>query len=284
MSTSRPHALLPTHVYQIYQHMDIGSNKPSPQDMAETPHHLVGVMDPTLGQDCSSGEYVRLAEPAIRDILARGKVPIYVCTCLYQYAICKTRYTIQNTPYTIRYTQYTPIDTPDPDPAPVTQVPIVVGGSTMWIDWLVKGVPDAPKADEAVKAEVEALIGSAEEVGAGAWDRALQELTHRSVDPTDVKRAESLPRNDWYRLRRYLEVLLTRAKERDSERGTEGPKVVAGQRRPVLGGCDVRAFFIAEERAHLYRVIDERCTQVRLVIQLPYVCLYAFSCVVSHVL
>jgi tRNA A37 N6-isopentenylltransferase MiaA len=54
--------------------MDIGSNKPSAADMSETPHHLVGVRDPTLGQDCSSGEFVRLAEPAIRDILTRGKV------------------------------------------------------------------------------------------------------------------------------------------------------------------------------------------------------------------
>jgi tRNA A37 N6-isopentenylltransferase MiaA len=167
----------------------------------------------------------------------------------------------------------------------------------MWIDWLVKGMPDAPQATESVKAEVEALIsgavkggtaahksgeekkvevaeeGGEEAVGTGAWDRARQELVRRSVEPADIQRAEALPRNDWYRLRRYLEVLYTRGLEGEGassggggEDLPEGPappfRGVAGQRRPVLGGCDVRCFFISEDRAHLYRIIDERCTQV----------------------
>ena len=39
------------------------------------------------------------------------------------------------------------------------KVPIIVGGSTMWLQWLVHGTPDAPKASEDVMKERERLIG-----------------------------------------------------------------------------------------------------------------------------
>ena len=57
------------------------------------------------------------------------------------------------------------------------QVPVVVGGSTMWLQWLVYGIPDAPKASERVAAEAAELLLQSETEG--DWDAAM--LIIRSV-------------------------------------------------------------------------------------------------------
>ena len=59
---------------QIYRGMDIGTAKPSKQEMAEIPHHLIDVADIT--ETFSVSKYVSLAEKAINEITSRGKIPI----------------------------------------------------------------------------------------------------------------------------------------------------------------------------------------------------------------
>lgn len=59
---------------QLYKFMDIGSAKPTPQQMAEVPHHLVDMIDPR--DDFSVAKYQKLAKAAIKDILSRGKQPV----------------------------------------------------------------------------------------------------------------------------------------------------------------------------------------------------------------
>lgn len=61
---------------QIYRHFDIGSGKPSAEELARVPHHLIGVVDPT--EDIDASRFAELADQAIADIVARGKTPI-VC-------------------------------------------------------------------------------------------------------------------------------------------------------------------------------------------------------------
>lgn len=61
---------------QIYAHFDIGSGKPTAEELARAQHHLVGVIDPTDAMDAA--RYVALADAAITDITARGKTAI-VC-------------------------------------------------------------------------------------------------------------------------------------------------------------------------------------------------------------
>ncbi len=60
----------------VYRRMDIGTNKPSPVEQAQVPHHLLNLRDPHEG--FSLGEYVALARAAITDVRARGKVPLLV--------------------------------------------------------------------------------------------------------------------------------------------------------------------------------------------------------------
>jgi tRNA dimethylallyltransferase len=58
----------------VYRGMDLGSAKPSAQERARVPHHLIDVADPD--QPFTAGEYSRQARAALRDIVARGHLPI----------------------------------------------------------------------------------------------------------------------------------------------------------------------------------------------------------------
>jgi tRNA dimethylallyltransferase len=142
------------------------------------------------------------------------------------------------------------------------KIPIVVGGSTMWIQWLVHGIPDAPKPTSSVSVEVLKLIGEAEQ--RNEWDVALS-----IVARYDTIRAKQLSRNDWYRLKRYLEIAISLENSSETISGKDMaatslearafPDTLTGHRKPLLQGLDVRTFFLCEDREQLYKKIDNRC-------------------------
>ena len=59
---------------QIYKYMDIGSAKPTKEEMDGVVHHLIDIIDPKVS--FSVAAYVELAKAAAEDILSRGKLPI----------------------------------------------------------------------------------------------------------------------------------------------------------------------------------------------------------------
>ena len=141
------------------------------------------------------------------------------------------------------------------------RVPIVVGGTMMYMRWYLRGKPAAPQPSLEVRAEVEQEL----EREGWDWERGLERL--QRYDPA---RAAQLHRNDWYRLRRALEVCRT----------TGGVGVGA---LPVVGGAprrkaddaitgdtsctldyDFRCFFLYVPRKELNRLVDERCEQMVL--------------------
>ncbi|MBR7100444.1 MAG: tRNA (adenosine(37)-N6)-dimethylallyltransferase MiaA [Clostridia bacterium] len=60
----------------VYKGLNIGTAKPTKEEMQDIPHHLIDVMEPT--QNFSVSDYERLALPVLEDILSRGKTAI-VC-------------------------------------------------------------------------------------------------------------------------------------------------------------------------------------------------------------
>jgi tRNA dimethylallyltransferase len=60
----------------VYQGMDIGTAKPSAEELAQVPHHLINIRDPL--QAYSAAEFVRDAQALITEIAARGKLPLLV--------------------------------------------------------------------------------------------------------------------------------------------------------------------------------------------------------------
>ena len=129
---------------QIYRRMDIGTAKPTAEEMGGIPHHMLDVADPA--EDYSVARYVHDADACVRDILARGKLPM------------------------------------------------VVGGTGLYIDNLIAGRDFAPFTG----AWREKLQARAREEGLPALHEEL-----RRIDPA---RAEKLHPNDEKRILRALEV------------------------------------------------------------------------------
>jgi tRNA dimethylallyltransferase len=60
----------------VYRGMDIGTGKPSREQLQRFPHHLVDILDPS--QPYSAGQFVRDALQAISAIRSRGHLPLLV--------------------------------------------------------------------------------------------------------------------------------------------------------------------------------------------------------------
>jgi len=117
-------------------------------------------------------------------------------------------------------------------------VPIVVGGSCMYLDWLVKGEPDAAKSDPEVQAQISEELRPFQD--AMDWDGALSLLA--SVDPI---KADRIMPNNWRQLSRQLEV--ARSPPRQTGRGSRDR-------------YDFRAIFLSpHDRPALFHRIDRRC-------------------------
>jgi tRNA dimethylallyltransferase len=130
---------------QVYRFFDIGTAKPSPEELAAVPHHLLSVVEPQ--QPFSAAEYQRHADAAIAAIASRGR-PVFV-----------------------------------------------VGGTGLYLRVLLHGVVEAPGADPALRATLEAQ--------AAAEGR---EAVHRRLAGVDPETAAKLPTNDLVRVIRALEI------------------------------------------------------------------------------
>ena len=60
----------------IYRGMDIGTAKPTPEELTQVPHHLIDVVDPC--EDFSVERYLTLAHAAISEIRSRGREVLFV--------------------------------------------------------------------------------------------------------------------------------------------------------------------------------------------------------------
>jgi tRNA dimethylallyltransferase len=58
----------------VYRGMEIGTAKPTLDERARVPHHLIDILAPD--QPCTAGDYSRLAREAIAAIAQRGHLPI----------------------------------------------------------------------------------------------------------------------------------------------------------------------------------------------------------------
>lgn len=132
---------------QVYKRMDIGTAKPTIEEMAGIPHHMLSVAEPW--EDFSVGKYCAMATPIVDDILARGKTAI------------------------------------------------IVGGTGLYMDALIRGNSFAPVPSTGCREKLEKL--AAEE----GIEAVIAQL--RAVDPES---AERLHPSDQKRIIRAMEVYL----------------------------------------------------------------------------
>jgi tRNA dimethylallyltransferase len=132
-------------------------------------------------------------------------------------------------------------------------LPIVVGGTGFYVQWLVFGRPGAPAATDEVAARAEATIESF----SGDWASAI--VAGREIDPVYCDTV--LKDNDWFRLRRVFEVYYTSGQplssfERPQGKNMELHEVAAALRAAPF---DFRCFFLYRSRLDIFKDIDRRC-------------------------
>jgi tRNA dimethylallyltransferase len=172
----------------VYRGLDIGTAKPSAGVRASVPHHLIDILEPN--QAYSAGQFARDATAAIREVSARGRVPL------------------------------------------------LVGGTLLYLRALRDGLALLPRADAAVRQQLDA------EGLALGWPALHERL--RSIDPQAAAR---IAPEDKQRIQRGLEVhaLTGRAM-------TELQQVRAAHDRPVVSALAL----IPEQRADLAVRIEQR--------------------------
>jgi tRNA dimethylallyltransferase len=131
---------------QVFCDMDIGTAKPSADERAAVPHHLLDIIDPT--EAYSAARFCSETKRLIDDIHARGKLPV------------------------------------------------IVGGTLLYLKALREGLADLPHADPAVRAQIDA------DAQAHGWPALHAELA--AHDPITAAR---LAPNDQQRIQRALEIL-----------------------------------------------------------------------------
>jgi tRNA dimethylallyltransferase len=147
---------------QVYRGMDIGTAKPDTGTRASIPHHLIDLIEPT--EAYSAARFREDASAAVRDIRARGRVPI------------------------------------------------VAGGTMLYVKALREGLSALPGRDPDVRAELDAR---AARIG---WPAMHAELAH--VDPRTAAR---LAPTDAQRIQRALEVHALTGRPLSALQGTREP-------------------------------------------------------------
>jgi tRNA dimethylallyltransferase len=130
---------------QVYRGLDVGTAKPTAAERAAVPHHLLDIVEPGEGMDAA--RWQALADAAIADIAARGRVPL------------------------------------------------VVGGTGLYLRTLLRGVAEAPGRDPALRARLEAEAA-----------REGRPALHARLAEVDPAAAATIGPNDLVRIVRALEI------------------------------------------------------------------------------
>ena len=85
-AAERPSEIIACDAVMVYRGFDIGANKPSAEERAAVPHHLLDVCDAT--EAMNAARWAELARAAVAEIHARGRQPVLVVgTFLYYRAL-----------------------------------------------------------------------------------------------------------------------------------------------------------------------------------------------------
>jgi tRNA dimethylallyltransferase len=174
----------------VYRGMDIGTAKPSADERAAVPHHLLDIRDPS--QAYNAADFARDAQGLMAAIRQRGKLPV------------------------------------------------LVGGTLLYFKALFEGLDDLPKADAAIRAEIEAQANTL------GWPALHAQLA--SIDPPTAAR---LAPRDAQRIGRALEVWQLTGRPLSSFFG-QGSKSSASNERPLWLSLE------PSDRAWLHQRIAQR--------------------------
>ncbi|MDO8281482.1 MAG: tRNA (adenosine(37)-N6)-dimethylallyltransferase MiaA [Thermodesulfovibrionia bacterium] len=175
---------------QIYRHMDIGTAKPSPDELREVKHHLIDILSP--GKSFSAGLFRDSAVKLIDELHQKNKIPL------------------------------------------------IVGGTGLYIRTLTAGLFEGPSADWKLRDE---LLETEHAKGDGYLHSYLEK-----IDPEAAKKIEP---NDVRRIIRALEVSLNDKKISEKQKSHTKPEPY-----------DFIKIGLTRERKELYSLIDKRVNKM----------------------
>lgn len=76
LAKEHPFEIISMDSMQIYRRMNIGTAKPTEEELAAVQHHMIDICDPDTPFSCA--DYVKLADKCVEDIYSRGKLPLFV--------------------------------------------------------------------------------------------------------------------------------------------------------------------------------------------------------------
>ncbi len=86
---------------QIYRGMDIGTAKPSKEELSKVLHHMIDIVEPS--ERFSVGQYIRMVIPIINRLHSQGKIPLVVGgTGLYIRAMTQGLFEVPDPPEGLR--------------------------------------------------------------------------------------------------------------------------------------------------------------------------------------
>jgi len=171
----------------VYRGMELGTAKPTKEERARVPHHLIDVAEPD--EAFTAGEYSRRARAALREIAARGRVPI------------------------------------------------VTGGTGLYLRALTEGLFVGPARRE----ELRARLRSKAQKRGSAW-------LHRVLRRLDAATAERIHANDTAKVIRAIEVCVAGRKPMSEVMG-----------RDPLRGFRLLRIGLDPPREQLYDRLNQRC-------------------------
>ena len=145
LAQQRPIEIISVDSALVYRGMDIGTAKPSREERAICPHHLIDIIEPT--EAYSAAQFAADAERLIHEIHARGRLPV------------------------------------------------LVGGTMLYVKALLEPLTELPTANEAIRAEIDA---QAAQIG---WP-----AMHAELAAVDTETAARLEPTDAQRINRALEI------------------------------------------------------------------------------
>ena len=171
---------------QIYRYMDVGTAKPTEDQLGRIKHHMIDFIDPD--EHFGAGQYGFNAEIAVKTVASNSKIPL------------------------------------------------VVGGSGLYVRALVEGFFPAPPVDKRLR---ERILATAKEKGIG--------FLYERVKAVDREAADRIHPNDLQRISRALEVYeQTRTPISELQKGDTGD------------GFETLYIGLARERKQLYERIESR--------------------------
>jgi tRNA dimethylallyltransferase len=174
----------------VYRGMELGTAKPTLEERARAPHHLIDVTTPDRA--FTAGDYSRLARAALNQIAARNHLPI------------------------------------------------VTGGTGLYLRALTEGLFAGPERQE----ELRARLQSKAQNRASGW-------LHRILTRLDPATAQRIHANDTPKLIRAIEVCLAGRKPMSEQLGND-----------PLTGFRLLRIGLNPPRAALYDRLNRRCAQM----------------------